>query len=84
MHFQYLDCAVMTLLTTLIAGREAEVAMSRSGGSPISVLVTARADLEMDRKLYPPCQSCQDQFTETSDIDHEPPNTQPPCHSQES
>jgi hypothetical protein len=55
MHFQYLDCVVMTLLTTWTAGMDAEVAIIRSGGSPMSVFVTARADLEMERKLYPPC-----------------------------
>jgi hypothetical protein len=45
----------MTFLTICTAGFDAVVAMSRSGGSPIKVLVTAKEDFEIDLKLYPPC-----------------------------
>lgn len=54
MHFQYRECIIATSLTVSTAGRDADGAISRSGGSPINVRVTASADLEIDRKLYPP------------------------------
>ena len=54
MHFQYFDWISAVFRTVCTAGLEAEGAKRRSGGSPINVLVTARADLEMERKLYPP------------------------------
>lgn len=54
MHRQYLDCIIETCRTISTAEFVAAVGRSRSGGSPINVLVTARADLEIDLKLYPP------------------------------
>lgn len=41
----------MTFWTTCTAEIDAVVAVSLAGGSPIKVFVTARADLEIDRKL---------------------------------
>lgn len=38
-------------LTVLAARSDGDVERRRSGGSPMSVFVTASADLEMDRKL---------------------------------
>lgn len=54
MQRQYLDCIIDTCLTISTAELVAAVGESRSGGSPINVLVTASADFEMDLKLYPP------------------------------
>ena len=53
-HCQYLDCIIETCRTISTAEDVGAVGRSRSGGSPINVLVTARADLEIDLKLYPP------------------------------
>jgi hypothetical protein len=50
-HRQYLDCIIETCRTISTAEFVADVGGSRSGGSPINVLVTARADLEIDLKL---------------------------------
>lgn len=44
----------MTRRTVWIAAVDGDVARRRSGGSPINVFVTAKADFEMDLKLYPP------------------------------
>lgn len=41
----------MTRLTVEVARSEGSVECRRSGGSPMSVFVTARADLEIDLKL---------------------------------
>jgi hypothetical protein len=54
MQLQYLDWIVATRRTVSDAELDASFETRRSGGSPIRVLVTARADLEMERKLYPP------------------------------
>lgn len=45
---------LLTRWTVAIADSVGELSSKRSGGSPIRVLVTARADFEMDLKLYPP------------------------------
>jgi hypothetical protein len=42
---------MITRRTVEIAISEGEVECSRSGGSPMSVFVTARADFEIDLKL---------------------------------
>ena len=55
MQRQYLDCMTETCRTISTAEFVGAVGESRSGGSLINVLVTARADLEIDLKLYPPC-----------------------------
>lgn len=55
MHRQNRDCAIATRRTVFVADVDGVVEISRSGGSPMSVLVTANADFEIDRKLYPPC-----------------------------
>lgn len=51
MHRQYFDWAAMTLRTICTAELDGTVAASRAGGSPIRVFVTAKADLEIERKL---------------------------------
>src|ERR1700733_13232615 len=48
---QYFDYTILTCCTVSTAWWVAAVGDSRSGGSPMSVRVTARADLEMERKL---------------------------------
>lgn len=42
---------MMTRLAVAAASSDGDVERRRSGGSPIRVLVTASADLEIDRKL---------------------------------
>jgi hypothetical protein len=50
-HCQYFDCCMMTFLTVAMPVLVAAVSFKRSGGSPINVLVTATADLEIDSRL---------------------------------
>jgi hypothetical protein len=45
---------LLTRRTVLTAASVGELFANRSGGSPMSVLVTAKADFEIDLKLYPP------------------------------
>lgn len=55
-HFQYLDCVLMTLLTTRTVGSLAYNLQGSSGpgGSPINTCTQANADFAVDSRLYPP------------------------------
>lgn len=54
-HGQYLDWYAATFFTVAIAEGDAVTLFNRPGGSPIRVRVTAKADFDIDSRLYPPC-----------------------------